>query len=34
MIKAKDAKLFFIKTMYENRCIALPMELFFNHALT
>ncbi len=33
MIWAKDAKLFFIKAIYKNHCVALPTELCFKEVL-
>jgi hypothetical protein len=33
MILIKDAKLFFIKAIYKNHCVALPTELFFKEVL-
>jgi len=33
MISSKDAKLFFIKAIYKNHCVALATELFFKEVL-
>jgi len=33
MIWAKDGKLFFIKAIYKNHCVALPTEIFFKEVL-
>jgi hypothetical protein len=33
MIWDKDAKLFFIKAIYKNHCVALATELFFKEVL-
>ena len=33
MIWVKDAKLFFIKAIYKNHCVALATELFFKEVL-